>query len=111
MTRWIAELELYDPDIQYKPGKDNHVPDLLSRRDGPEYITQEPEMEPEFLYAVKAIQESDWPKFYALPEDQKPPMYKDLLSKHKDKFAVYSSFQKKCPSVENSTWSIFKVPV
>ena len=67
------------------------MPDLLSRRDGPECITQEPEMEPKFLYAVKAIQESDWHKFYALPEVQQPPMYKDLLSKHKDKFAVYNA--------------------
>ena len=30
LTRWIAEIELYDPNIQYKPGKDNHIPDLLS---------------------------------------------------------------------------------
>ncbi|KAG2213620.1 hypothetical protein INT45_010119, partial [Circinella minor] len=35
LTRWIAEIELYDPNIQYKPGKDNHVPDLLSRRNNP----------------------------------------------------------------------------
>ena len=88
LTRWIAELELYDPDIQYKPGRDNHVPDLLSRRDGSACITQEKSMEPEFLYAVQSIQESDWPMFYALDEDKWPPMYKDLLSKHKDKFVV-----------------------
>ncbi|KAG2216411.1 hypothetical protein INT45_009908 [Circinella minor] len=72
----------------YKPGRDNHVPDLLSRRDGSACITQEKSMEPEFLYAVQSIQESDWPMFYALDEDKWPPMYKDLLSKHKDKFVV-----------------------
>ena len=88
LTRWIAELELYDPDIQYKPGKDNHVPDLLSRRDGPACETHEPDMEPEFLYAVKSVQESDWPKFYALPEEQWPAIYKDLLIKHRSKFVV-----------------------
>ena len=88
LTRWIAELELYDPDIQYKPGKDNHISDLLSRRDGPACVTQEPEMEPDYLYAMKAVQESDWPKFYAMPEDKWSPTYKDLLLKHKDKFVV-----------------------
>ncbi|KAG2207610.1 hypothetical protein INT45_004096, partial [Circinella minor] len=88
LTRWIAEIELYDPDIQYKPGRDNHVPDLLSRRDGPTCITQEKSLEPELLYAVKSIQESDWPKFYAFDEDKRPGMYKDLLDKHKDKFVV-----------------------
>jgi hypothetical protein len=31
LTRWINELELYDPDIQYKPGKEQVVPDALSR--------------------------------------------------------------------------------
>ena len=86
LTRWIAELELYDPDIQYKPGKDNHIPDLLSRRDGPACETLESEMEPDYLYAMKAVQESDWPKFYAKPENTWPPSYKDLLLKHKDKF-------------------------
>ncbi|KAG2213622.1 hypothetical protein INT45_010121 [Circinella minor] len=88
LTRWIAEIELYDPDIQYKPGRDNHVPDLLSRRDGPSCITDEKSLEPDFLYAVKAIQESDWPKFYAFGEEQWRSVYKDLLAKHQDKFVV-----------------------
>ncbi|KAJ8651383.1 hypothetical protein O0I10_013089, partial [Lichtheimia ornata] len=54
LTRWIAEMELYDPDIQYKPGKDNHVPDILSRRDGAHCLTNESDMEPEYLYATRA---------------------------------------------------------
>ncbi|KAJ8651445.1 hypothetical protein O0I10_013004 [Lichtheimia ornata] len=88
LTRWVAEIELYDPIIQYKPGKENCVPDLLSRRDGPNCISQEASMEPQYLYAVKSIQESDWPKFYASPEDNWPAIYKDLLLKHKDKFVT-----------------------
>ena len=88
LTRWIAEIELYDPDIQYKPGRENHVPDLLSRRDGPNCTTDTQPLEPNYLYALKAIQESDWPKFYTLAEENWPPTYKDLLTKHKEKFVV-----------------------
>ena len=88
LTRWIAEIELYDPDIQYKPGRDNHIPDVLSRRDGPTCVAADKSLEPEFLYAVKAIDESDWPKFYTFAEENWPPTYKDLLAKHKDKFIV-----------------------
>lgn len=32
LIRWLTDLELYDPIIKYKPGKDNVVPDALSRR-------------------------------------------------------------------------------
>lgn len=88
LTRWMAEIELYDPTILYKPGKENCVPDLLSRRDGPECISNEPSMEPEYLYAAKSVQDSDWPKFYARHEDNWPATYKDLLIKHKDKFVT-----------------------
>ena len=88
LTRWIAEIELYDPDIQYKPGRDNHIPDVLLRRDGPTCVAADKSLEPEFFYAVKAIDESDWPKFYTFAEENWPPTYKDLLAKHKDKFIV-----------------------
>ncbi|KAG2208373.1 hypothetical protein INT45_000625, partial [Circinella minor] len=88
LTRWIAEIELYDPDIQYKPGRNNHVPDLLLKRDGPTCVTDEKSLEPDYLYAVKSVQESNWPKFYALGEENWPHMYKDLLAKHKEKFVV-----------------------
>lgn len=88
LTRWIAEMELYDPDIQYKPGKDNHVPDILSRRDGAHCLTNESDMEPEYLYATRAIQESDWPKFYLRPEEKWPSSYADLLRKHREQFVV-----------------------
>lgn len=80
LTRWIAEMELYDPNIQYKPGRENHIPDLLSRRDGSDCPVAADSLEPDYLYAVKAIQESDWPKFYTRPESAWPDMYKDHTS-------------------------------
>jgi hypothetical protein len=41
LVRWLSEIELYDPEILYKPGIENQVPDLLSRRDGPESNPEE----------------------------------------------------------------------
>ncbi|KAJ8651748.1 hypothetical protein O0I10_012673, partial [Lichtheimia ornata] len=88
LIRWIAELELYDPEIQYKSGVSNVVPDLLSRRDGPNCHSNEASLEPEYLYALKSIEESDWPKFYVMEESKWPQAYKDLLLKHREKFVV-----------------------
>lgn len=31
LVRWMNELELFDPEILYRPGKENDVPDALSR--------------------------------------------------------------------------------
>ncbi|KAJ8651194.1 hypothetical protein O0I10_013364, partial [Lichtheimia ornata] len=45
-------------------------------------------MEPEYLYATRAIQESDWPKFYLRPEEKWPSSYADLLRKHREQFVV-----------------------
>jgi hypothetical protein len=88
LTHWIQEFALYDPYIQYKPGKENQVADLLSRRDGPDCTPAQTSMEPEYLYAVKSIQESDWPKFYTKPQDQWPAIVKDNMLKHQDQFVV-----------------------
>ena len=60
----------------------------MSRRDGPNCTTNEKPLGPDYLYAIKSIQESDWPKFYTFGKEKWPPMYKDLLTKHKDKFVV-----------------------
>ena len=38
LIRWMSEIELYNPDIQYKAGEENIIPDLLSRRDGPDCV-------------------------------------------------------------------------
>lgn len=70
LIRWIAELEMYDPDIQYKSGASNVVPDALSRRDGPSCIPSAQSMEPEYVYAVSAfdnvppMMREDWPLLY-----------------------------------------------
>ncbi|KAG0165926.1 hypothetical protein DFQ29_001249 [Apophysomyces sp. BC1021] len=85
---WIANLELYDPDIQYKPGKDNNVLDILSRRDGPECTTNEESLEPDYLYAVCLAHESDWPKFYVQPEEEWPVDLKPKLESQKHNFMV-----------------------
>ncbi|CDH61368.1 predicted protein [Lichtheimia corymbifera JMRC:FSU:9682] len=45
-------------------------------------------MEPEYLYAVKSVQDSDWPKFYAKSESEWPSLFKDQLLKHQDQFVV-----------------------
>ncbi|KAG2190799.1 hypothetical protein INT47_010346 [Mucor saturninus] len=89
LVRWIAEFELYDPIIQYKPGKENGVPDVLSRLDGPESNVSEVEsMEPDYLYAMPTSDTADWPKFYARPDNEWPEEIKDLLSKQRKNFVV-----------------------
>ena len=70
LIRWIAELEMYDPDIQYKSGTSNVVPDALSRRDGPSCTPAIQSMEPEYIYAVSTFDNvspmirEDWPLLY-----------------------------------------------
>lgn len=54
----MSEIELYDPDIQYKPGKENVIPDLLSRRDGPECKPVEESVKPKYLYSALRIKEN-----------------------------------------------------
>ena len=88
LIRWMAELELYDPVIQYKKGTENIIPNLLSHRDGPDCIPAEQSMEPDYLYAMRSIKESNWPKFYTFATSQWPNMYKDFLAKHQDKFTM-----------------------
>lgn len=68
LVRWISELELYAPNIQYKPGVDNTVADALSRlpegNNSDQDITS---MEPEYLYALDHLPLSirqDWPLLY-----------------------------------------------
>jgi hypothetical protein len=57
LTRWTKELELYDPNIQYKPGKEQVVHDALSTiampkdDDGP-IEDEEEKSVPEYLYAI-----------------------------------------------------------
>ncbi|KAJ8663287.1 hypothetical protein O0I10_000525 [Lichtheimia ornata] len=74
--------------IKPTPPWQNRAFDILSRRDGAHCLTNESDMEPEYLYATRAIQESDWPKFYLRPEEKWPSSYADLLRKHREQFVV-----------------------
>ncbi|KAG1369131.1 hypothetical protein G6F61_012599 [Rhizopus arrhizus] len=89
LVRWLAEIETYDPVIKYKPGKENNVPDALSRRDGPSCTAETENMEPNYLYSVHNIHETDWPQYYSidLPSDMSDTM-KRRLQQNKEKFVV-----------------------
>lgn len=70
LTRWISELEMYDPDIQYKQGSLQVVADALSRRDGPTCTPASTSMEPDYIYVFDSLAgfspavRSDWPLYY-----------------------------------------------
>ncbi|KAG1167670.1 hypothetical protein G6F71_009436 [Rhizopus microsporus] len=63
LVRWLSEIETYDPVIKYKPGKENHVPDALSRRDGPNCIADPNDIEPSYLYNVQGSDQSNEPHY------------------------------------------------
>lgn len=97
LVRWIAELELYAPDIQYKPGKDNNVPDVLSRIGSPASSCASHSLEPEYLYSSwiqdglsRAGEPMDWPMLYINEEERvKDPINRKLLDKHRNNFVVH----------------------
>ncbi|KAG2190697.1 hypothetical protein INT47_005639 [Mucor saturninus] len=100
----MSEIELYNPDIQYKAGKDNIIPDLLSRRDGPDCIPTNTSVQPKYLYntvttnnpkslskAVKSIKDDpiqDWPLLFFCNPEQWPPSLRQDLLKQQPKFLV-----------------------
>jgi hypothetical protein len=96
LTRWISELEMYDPDIQYKKGSLQVVADALSRRDGPHCTPAPTSMEPDFIYAIDPLSglspsvKSDWPLFYLDNHDQKVSslQLKNKLAKERPFFEV-----------------------
>ncbi|KAG1136414.1 hypothetical protein G6F37_011734 [Rhizopus arrhizus] len=98
LVRWLSEIELYDPEILYKPGKENHVPDLLSRRDGPSVIPEEHSMQPRYLYQVNATKNiaslldndpiQDWPLHYLSTEEKWPAKIMEELIKRKHHFVI-----------------------
>ncbi|KAG2190801.1 hypothetical protein INT47_010410, partial [Mucor saturninus] len=90
LVRWIAELELYAPDIQYKPGKENDVPDALSRCGGPESNCDPESLEPEYLYATPLTHASDWPSFYAFRPELVPQEARGIVEKNRAQFVVRS---------------------
>lgn len=102
LVRLISELDLYNPTIEYKKGSDNIIPDLLSRRDGPNCTPANQSLQPKYLYSLtnnhtskssKTLDATDdsiqnWPKFYIRPESDWPESLKSLLIKHRNQFRV-----------------------
>jgi hypothetical protein len=93
LIRWMAEFELYNPKILYKPGKENSVPDLLSRRDGSFAPADTDSLEPQFLYTMPMSHNSDWPWFYStdisqVSKELLTPGILRLIERHKQDFVA-----------------------
>lgn len=96
LVRWIAEYEMFSPNIEYKPGKENDVADALSRRsdllldDGP----SPPSLEPDYLYATWDLLSHDlrmdWPLLYLnnAHHTVKSSVLQKKLEKEEDHFVI-----------------------
>lgn len=93
LVRWIAELESFAPDIQYTPGKDNNVPDVLSRLPDQDTENNEEEsIEPIYLYTASlnkkdakwssADMKADWPLLYLGDEKSVNKITNTALKEH-----------------------------
>jgi hypothetical protein len=99
LVRWISELELYAPEIVYKPGKENIVADILSRVnfESPLVPHSSQPMEPEYLFAtwdkLPPTLRSDWP-LLLIPSNRaqvKSSEVKSLLDKEEKNFIIMSN--------------------
>jgi transposase InsO family protein len=90
LTRWLNELELYSPQIDYKPGKDNDAPDALSRITKPSDTPAPNDMEPDYLYLTNSvvIHPSDWPIYYTYPTAECPDAIQPILDRQRSHFVV-----------------------
>ncbi|CEP06777.1 hypothetical protein, partial, partial [Parasitella parasitica] len=97
LVRWIADYELFSPNIEYKAGKDNQVADALSRK--PDLLLDDgvdvPSLTPEYLYAAWETLpdsiKSDWPLLYIDNEYQRMKPNGKLrkhLDREEDHFVV-----------------------
>ncbi|GAN11513.1 conserved hypothetical protein, partial [Mucor ambiguus] len=104
LVRWMQDLEMFQPTLVYKKGEDNIVPDLLSRREGPDCVPDPVSMEPEFLYEMstsilnKVFQPTDtslltdpcqdWPIFFKKKKEDWPDKWRAQLAKEESNFEV-----------------------
>lgn len=94
MVRWISELELYAPEIVYKPGQENIVADILSRMnfESPSVPPASQPMEPEYIFAtwdkLPPTLRSDWP-LLLIPSNRE--QVKSLLDKEEKNFIITSN--------------------
>ena len=116
LVRWLAELESYSPEIIYKSGQSNVVPDLLSRVDGADCVPATESFEPKYLYSTNSpvgnyeylytanviaskqssdkelslVLQQDWPLLYKHDYDQRAhtTKLKTLLEREKANFEI-----------------------
>lgn len=98
LVQWLSEIELYDPEILYKPGSKNHVPDILSRKDGVESSPEEESIQPRCLFnecnalkvspTLEADPIQDWPLQYLYEKNKWPDKMKNDLNKLQRHFTV-----------------------
>jgi hypothetical protein len=66
--RWYDRLLPYDYVVRYRPGKDNALPDLLSRCTGPKPVTTGTVQTSDDVYAVGQLDELDFISAIAVTE-------------------------------------------
>ena len=139
LVRWLAELESYSPEIVYKSGKTNIVPDLLSRVEGVDCVPADTSFEPKYLYALDELSKNDpptkelsqeiqqdWPLLYQddYYKNAKTTKLKQLLEKEKDNFVLKGENQRVFRKVKiksdltnqttedtkNGGWKVIEVP-
>ncbi|KAG1225834.1 hypothetical protein G6F67_009193 [Rhizopus microsporus] len=92
LVRWLSEIETYDPIIKYKPGKENHVPDALSRRDGPNCIADPDDIEPSYLYNVQGSDQSNEPHYDQIDLPSEVPEHmRRRVKKNPNKYLIRSN--------------------
>ena len=80
-SRWIMELEQYEYNFEYKPGKSNIVPDALSRVDMGRSETDEEDSLEDGIYHVADSSIKEGIYYVKRTPSDMPPDWKDLLRK------------------------------
>lgn len=96
LVRWMAMYELYNPHVEYKPGKENDVADALSRIPNLLDPSQPdvPSLTPDYLYAtwdqLSHELRMDWPLLYINDKHRSvdSSTLRDHLEKEESNFTV-----------------------